>query len=589
MTSTAGAARIAASAAAEFASLGLLEEAGFLLEPLGWDGRIERRGRTGSLGAAYEATVAAGDRLARGVHYTPPKLARGLVGLAVGRPESLVRVGDPACGAGVFLVAAAEAMAAVGVPVRRIVAEGLHGADLDPVAVAVTRIEIALWAARAVGTLEVVPADHLCCTDSLTLADPPAWVHRPAWCDVIVGNPPFGAQLRGATVRDATARARLESDLGLGPLGYADTAALFLARSLDQVRSGGRVALILPRSVVAARDAAPIRAAVDARARCTAVWTGGSDVGFDAAVSVWAPVFVVGSDRGAPEPIRRFHGADLQPLDTVDPDAVPGRAGDTWASLVWHAPGSGPRVRPTDGDIGEGASTVGSVARVTAGFRRHYYALAAHVHDDPEATSGRPELVTTGAIDPLHHRLGAPVRFAGAALTRPVIDLDGLDAADPGVARWVRDLLVPKVLVASQGRVVEAIVDVEGTMIPSTPVIAVVPKPDADVTVWQLAAALTSPGTALALQYSATGTGMDGAGCRVSTAFVSGVALPRDRDAWGLAVHAARAAARAAAGHDGAAWSAALDRLGATLAGDELAAWWREQRPAWRGARLLSA
>ena len=73
-------------------------------------------------------------------------------------------------------------------------------------------------------------------------------------------------------------------------------------------------------------------------------------------------------------------------------------------------------------------------------------------------------------------RLGASGRLAspGRRWRRPAVDLVGLRAADPAVARWVDDLQVPKVLVATQTRVGEAVVDEVGAWVPSVPMIAVV-------------------------------------------------------------------------------------------------------------------
>ena len=73
--------------------------------------------------------------------------------------------------------------------------------------------------------------------------------------DVVVGNPPFLNQLSTLTSRGGRSR------FGGGP--YADAAAEFLALAIGLARPGGRVGLVLPQSLLATRDAAAIRAAVD--------------------------------------------------------------------------------------------------------------------------------------------------------------------------------------------------------------------------------------------------------------------------------------------------------------------------------------
>lgn len=586
-------ASITARAAGLFAGFDLLDAAVPLLEAAGWDGRTESVGDPGGLGRCYERGIEPALRHARGIHYTPLPIARALVRSALGPPSDdggAVRVGDQACGSGAFLVAAADELSSRGAPPDAIVAEQLFGADLDPNAVSIARIEIALWSARVAGRVLIVPEDHLVAADALSGDGAGPWGGRPGPLDVVVGNPPFGAQLKGGTVRDRDTQQLLAHRLGVGALGYADTSALFLLRAVDLVAPGGRVALILPTSVAAAKSAGPIRAALADRARITDVWIGGDDVGFDAAVAVWAPILQKTGQAPATTPIevRRSHGVVFAPLDPVEVDVD----ASSWAPLLQgrhRTPAA--RTAPGAGAVDDPEGSVASVASVSAGFRRHFYGLVPFVHDDPAAAPDTPALVTTGAIDPCHHRVDRPVRFAGRSMQRPVVDLAAL-AADRALDDWVRSLSVPKVLIASQGRVLEAIVDATGSLVPSTPVIAVVPDADADVDIWHLAAAISSPFASLRLHDEAGGTGMDGKGCRVTAGFVGALPLPTDRVAWDEAADAARQATEASARDDATTWADQLDRLGAALVGrhdhGDVLGWWNQQRPQWRGARLLN-
>jgi MmeI, DNA-methyltransferase domain len=116
-------------------------------------------------------------RLDAGVYYTPPPAVEGTLNLALdplierySRPQDpgnllRIQVIDPACGAGVFLVAAARRLAAryatllagaaeppaaaVRFALPVVMQECIFGVDIDPVAVALARV--ALW-------LEVAPA-----------------------------------------------------------------------------------------------------------------------------------------------------------------------------------------------------------------------------------------------------------------------------------------------------------------------------------------------------------------------------------------------------------------------------------------------
>ena len=64
-------------------------------------------------------------------------------------------------------------------------------------------------------------------------------------------------------------------------------------------------------------------------------------------------------------------------------------------------------------------------------------------------------------------------------------------AADGKLASWVCARLRPKVLVATQGKVLEAVADQAGRLVPSVPVISVEPDDPADL--WRILAVLCSP------------------------------------------------------------------------------------------------
>ena len=95
--------------------------------------------------------------------------------------------------------------------------------------------------------------------------------------------------------------------------------------------------------------------------------------------------------------------------------------------------------------------------------------------------------MTVGLIDPARCLWGRrSTRFAGRVLQRPRVDLTALQEA-PAMARWAQARLVPKILLATQTRVLEPVVDVRGRWLPSTPAITV--RPTADASIWHVAAA----------------------------------------------------------------------------------------------------
>ncbi len=169
-----------------------------------------------TLGLVYEALQPPGMRRSRGSWYTPPGVAAGIASLALAPsgPASGAQVLDPAAGGGAVLLAAARWLVGQGADPERVVAEQLVGVDLDPVAVQVATASLELWSSSQGAT--AVP--WVAVADSLTRVRSswPSAVAR-GTATVVVGNPPFGGQLRRVTARSpavASASARPVRSLG---------------------------------------------------------------------------------------------------------------------------------------------------------------------------------------------------------------------------------------------------------------------------------------------------------------------------------------------------------------------------------------
>jgi hypothetical protein len=444
------------------------------------------------------------------------------------------------------------------------------GVDLDPVAVAVATTALLLWCGDGEALPRIAAAD--------ALADGP-WPHRPQdGFDVVVGNPPFQSQLGAATARAADEADRLRAALGDGAGGYIDTSALFLLAAVPQVRPGGRIVLIQPQSVLAARDAAPLRRRLDEIAPLAGLWVCDQPV-FAAATRVCAPVLQPALAAGSP-------------VTTGEPGA------STEEVRRWQGPGvveAAPAVRPAAGRWAELAADLRGIpavildgpvlaeaASASAGFRDEYYGLVSHVREGTGAAGEHP-LITSGLIDPADCAWGRrEARFAKARWRRPVVDLVGLAAENPALARWVQERLVPKVVVATQTRVLEVAVDVEGAWVASTPVISV---PVAAERLWHVAAALSAPPvTAWALRLSA-GTALVPDALKLSAAQVRTIPAPLDQRAWDEGADRLRAAQHAV---DARGRAEALLGMGAAMVaayavpdGEALLAWWAARlRPA---------
>jgi hypothetical protein len=372
------------------------------------------------------------------------------------RPGQRVTVLDPACGDGRFLREAAVHLARAGaVPV-------LSGVDIDAGSVRACRRNLA-----GLGAARIEHGDAL------------ARDWGAERFDVVLGNPPFLSQLAATTTRGGSSR------LGGGP--YADVAAEFLALAVHLAEPvGGRVGLVLPQSILAARDAASVRSDVDRRAELVWSWWAPRRM-FDAEVFVCALAFEL-----------RPHGG--------------GNGDGRWSRVVADA--LGVPALPALATAG----TLGDRSRLSANFRDQYYGLIPAVSDE---ASG-PPLVTSGLVEPGRCLWGErEVNFARRRLARPRVELARLS---PAMRRWAAQLEVPKVLVANQTRIIEAVADAAGEWLPCVPMITVRPVPPMDV--WSLAAVLTSPVGSTWAWRRAAGTGLSARTLRLGPRWLAELPWP---------------------------------------------------------------
>jgi predicted RNA methylase len=230
------------------------------------------------LGEVHERSLA-GERQRRrstGSFYTPQHVVRAIVSRTLGpplrvalsaaarssrRPAAAVRrrvletrVVDPAMGCGFFLVESLSLMTSQAVRalskcgrrpgprwVESLRADAarscLYGMDLDPDGAALARESVRLAAGPRGPDVEEL-AERLVVGDALR-ADAGGF-------HVVVGNPPYGAELSGSTRKLVSRRFATAA-------GYRNTALHFLERSLELAGPRGRVGLIVPKSLAYSR------------------------------------------------------------------------------------------------------------------------------------------------------------------------------------------------------------------------------------------------------------------------------------------------------------------------------------------------
>jgi SAM-dependent methyltransferase len=228
----------------------------------GWTGR--------HLGAVYEALLDPTARRRGGIYYTPASIVESILAAALDpllteaaraadplHTLQALRVLDPACGAGYFLVAAAQRIAAAlaaADPAGRpaawwwdTAAGCVYGVDSDPAAIDLARYSFYLAGA---GDGPALPEYQLHCDDALA-ALPAEW----ASFDAVVGNPPYLPHRAQATAPKAAHRGRYTA-----AQGQYDLSGLFIERGLELLRPGGRLGYIVPNKFMAADYGASLRA-----------------------------------------------------------------------------------------------------------------------------------------------------------------------------------------------------------------------------------------------------------------------------------------------------------------------------------------
>ncbi len=186
------------------------------------------------------------DRKARGAFFTPPVLANFLARWAIhGNPTA--RVLDPACGEGVFLLAAACRLRELGA-VEEKLDDQVHGVDLHQASLAETSRLLEEEGLDA----NLVPANFF------ELVPPSELFSSFGPFDAVVGNPPFVRyQQHNGEARRVSALAALRQGVRLS--GLASSWAALLVHAAAFLEPEGRLAMVLPAELLTVGYAEPIR------------------------------------------------------------------------------------------------------------------------------------------------------------------------------------------------------------------------------------------------------------------------------------------------------------------------------------------
>lgn len=409
------------------------------------------------------------------------------------------------------------------------------------------------------------------------LAFPEVFSRTTPGFDVILGNPPFLNQLESAT---STARGRagiIRVRTGGSVKRYVDEASAFLAVCMPMLRCGGRVGLVQPQSVLSAGDAVPTRRSLLQQGALQSLWVSNERVFADAAVFTCA--IVLQRDGPRLTKLRRSAGADFSPLSPVRLDCDELATRDSWAELAASAMGI-PQV------VTHGARTLADIATATADFRDQYYGLKGFLVEDSSLSTAErsdrrrfPPVITSGLIDLAECHWGVkPTRLLRQAWQAPCVDRQRMER-DGELGPWMSARLVPKILLATQTRLIEVLVDEQGVYLPSVPVVTVTPI-DPEM-LWLVAAALASPVSCAEAMRRYGGAALHHDAIKLSARQTLTLPLPFEIHAWKRAGQALREAHRSGGAAEREQRRAALTefgRLGCEAYGiagsDDVFAWW---------------
>ncbi len=199
-----------------------------------------------TLGFFYLSLKNLADRKSSGSYYTPAWLAKKLITEQLHDFSTAASVLDPSCGTGCFLLQLPSAL-----PL-----ENIHGYDIDPISIAVTRINLAIK--YHISTLQQL---HIL-NKNITLGDFLSQDQSEYdQYDIILGNPPWGAKI--SKQKKNTYEQYLSCAAAVSP----ESCDLFIEKSIRLLSQKGKLSFVLPEAVLAVKSHTLIRTIIHKETR----------------------------------------------------------------------------------------------------------------------------------------------------------------------------------------------------------------------------------------------------------------------------------------------------------------------------------
>lgn len=192
------------------------------------------------LGLLYQSLVHIENRKQSGAFYTPASVSRRLIFTHLPNEALSGTFFDPSCGTGIFLQQLPSS-----IPLHR-----LFGNDIDPLCIALTRINLALkYRIKTKEDLDILYRNFTVSDYLSGFTGTSETYHY----DIILGNPPWGSLLDKEKKNVYRSRFVCAEKKGI------DIFDLFIENSLHLLSPGGILAFVLPEAVLSVRMHAPVR------------------------------------------------------------------------------------------------------------------------------------------------------------------------------------------------------------------------------------------------------------------------------------------------------------------------------------------
>ena len=231
------------------------------------------------LGAYYESILDKEVRKEEGIYYSPPLIVDYMVENSIGgllkgtipADASKIKIVDPACGGGIFLLRTYQFLLdwyekhfgkLTLAQRQKILTDNIYGVDIDPLAVEITKYCLSMQCSEGKDFSFNLDA-NIRCGNSLIETEV-NWqsefthIFELGGFDIVIGNPPYGAKYpeeHKAYFKQKYLSARtsdiVQNGTVIGKLkGSLDTFSLFIENGFNSLKTNGYLTFIVPLSVI---------------------------------------------------------------------------------------------------------------------------------------------------------------------------------------------------------------------------------------------------------------------------------------------------------------------------------------------------